>query len=235
MTMTTTSEIVQNDKKNKASIGHGEVRIRNHENPKRCTSIIKNVGETTPDSKEERRRSMFGPLPDLIKSLRNILHPGDTDSEKVPSHAMHDKARISKVRFGSVEFRAYETVASLNPFVTSGPSVELGWKYIQSSQIDCEAYTTKQPPKTGRPDKDVPRLSPKERIIRLRNAGNTDADITSALESTDAQRLAREKSVKSYYFYRRIKRVSRKFYVILIPARFRRVSLGDKLNTAHMH
>mmetsp|Transcript_21941 Transcript_21941/g.27145 ORF Transcript_21941/g.27145 Transcript_21941/m.27145 type:complete len:235 (+) Transcript_21941:78-782(+) len=179
------------------------------------------------------RRSMLGG--GTFASLRNLFRSRKSMAGTEDGFVI-DQPRETKIRFSTVEIRDYSSMPSLNPAVTSGPAVGLGWDVVRSSSVDLETYESElKTPKTGKPEVDVPRLTPAQRVKRLRDAGMTDKDIVHAMTQSDSVRSLRQKTIKTYYFRRGIKRRLYRATVFFLPRRFVPAKLGVKLNMDKMN
>ena len=71
-------------------------------------------------------------LPTRLDSLRRLSLSAQGPQPSGETFARHSKRTIPRsVSFDSVEIRCYERILDINPCTSSGPSVGLGWKYVQ--------------------------------------------------------------------------------------------------------
>lgn len=82
------------------------------------------------------------------------------------------------VDFGTVQVRHYERVLDVNPSTSSGPSVGLGWRYMQQLPVDLDSLPTKS---TDTYSLIIPRHV---REQMLRDSGYTSQDIAKAVRKS---------------------------------------------------
>lgn len=108
-----------------------------------------------------------------------------------------------KVSFGTVEFRNYSAMPSLNPSVSSGPAVQLGWDFSEEQLVDLDYYEECKikwlESHSKPPDVSIDlHLNDRVRLDRLRDAGYNVYEIADMIHQTNASRIEREQSLKQY-------------------------------------
>ena len=107
-------------------------------------------------------------------------------------------ANSKQIKFDAVEIREYPIILSNNPACQYGPSIEIGWEYvdiytadnaIRVSQYEMERFGKRRREKPGRPSKLY--LSQMRREALLREAGYADREVNNAIRDKKIARLRR--------------------------------------------
>lgn len=123
-----------------------------------------------------------------------------------------------KVSFGTIEFRNYAAMPSLNPSVTSGPAVQLGWNCNKEELLDLDYYENcrtewlESIKKTSDQVFNELRLNDLVRLERLRDAGYNFIDINNVINQTNELRIEREKSLKAYVRWTMMTKHLKRYY-----------------------
>jgi len=132
-----------------------------------------------------------------------------------------DYSSGQKVSFGTIEFRNYTAMPSLNPAVSSGPAVQLGWDFSQEQVVDLDYYEKcriEWLESNGKPrDMNDVHLNDRVRLDRLRDAGYNVYEIADMIRQTNALRIEREKSLKHYMRWKMTtKNIKRYFHKVSV-------------------
>jgi hypothetical protein len=109
------------------------------------------------------------------------------------SSKVHKKERATSVRFSDVTIREYERIIGDNPACTNGPSVSIGWKYMERSVILNEFEKTC---KTRRRLRQLT-LTRKQREEILKSWGFTSTQISDATRQGNKARLQRRQTTNN--------------------------------------
>lgn len=110
-----------------------------------------------------------------------------------------------QIKFNTVEIREFPIVLSNNPSCHYGPSIELGWEYIISSnstdgaidisQYEMEREGKRRREKAGRPSKLY--LSQVRREEMLASAGYSTKEVKTAVK--DKKKARRQRSLSKFF------------------------------------
>jgi hypothetical protein len=103
----------------------------------------------------------------------------------------NDIEEQSKVSFSHIEMRDYEIKMGNNPSCTSGPPLELGWRYNKVSPITIDTYEETRGPRRDRTEMMVPSHYRKEKLMEF---GYTSRDINEMLERLTLEKKKMNKS-----------------------------------------
>mmetsp|Transcript_9666 Transcript_9666/g.15502 ORF Transcript_9666/g.15502 Transcript_9666/m.15502 type:complete len:452 (-) Transcript_9666:283-1638(-) len=125
------------------------------------------------------------PIPAMISLSSSEV----TDSEKEP--------RKTKVSFHEVQVRNYKSVLTVNPAVTSGPAIGLGWKYdsSQDEKYSLDEYENVRK-SGGRGSRDII-LSRIERESMLLDLGYSQKDIADSIRKTIRLKNQRKQTIQN--------------------------------------
>ena len=135
----------------------------------------------------------------------------------LPSEGVQHKRSVC---FSTLQIRSYERVLEMHPCTKSGPSVGLGWKYVQEESIPIQ--TNLSSTETNRNNATASfKLSVEERKEILKNLGYSEKEIAKAvgkIEKTKSQRLQSSgvKAKQTSWFGYSIKSEDLAFYSHLI-------------------
>jgi len=102
-----------------------------------------------------------------------------------------------RVKFGMIELREYEMVATDNPGVSRGVAVGLGWAYDEMGCITVEEFEMHHPPR--RQMKDM-RLSVRERMKLLSASGYTQREMQKYAKAATVAKRKRRKTLDRLKF-----------------------------------
>jgi hypothetical protein len=153
----------------------------------RCPKVIVHNSEAAPFAPEEGKWD---------EELCPTINKGS--SQTVQSHDSHDTSescsraavsfitdaagsiiatKVSGVKFDSVEVRYYERILDINPSVTSGAAIGIGWRYKQGGRLSVDDWELHRTGARHSSDLVLPRHV-REGI--LKNLGYTQMDIAEA-------------------------------------------------------
>ena len=148
----------------------------------RRTSVSAGEGKWLVKDNVKRRKSSIG-KPKETTTLNNIEGPGKSSIFTKQKRQIRNSER--KVHFTTVSVRHYPIILGNNPFVTSGPSLELAWEYESSMNemnIPLDSYEAFHAP-IRRSEWDLA-LSRGERESQLLESGCTREEIAMAIRET---------------------------------------------------
>lgn len=142
-------------------------------------------------------------LPKAIQSLN--VHPTSpsTNSLKSCFHISDDGSVASSslkksVSFHTLTIREYSQIPDINPSVSSGPPIGLGWDFEVLDAVEISKYEELRPPRRIRSELNIPAsmrrtmlceefsLADVNRVTKLSNLGRNQRRSTSALQEIEA-------------------------------------------------
>ena len=149
----------------------------------RRTSVSAGEGKWLVKDNVKRRKSSLGTSHETTSQNNNIEGGKSSIFTKQKRQIRNSKR---KVHFSTVSVRHYPIILGNNPFVTSGPSLELAWEYVSSLDevnIPLDSYEAFHAP-IRRSEWDLA-LSRGERESQLLESGYTREEIATAIRETN--------------------------------------------------
>lgn len=110
-----------------------------------------------------------------------------------PSMPKRNNVASRSVSFDSVEIREYDRVVDVNPSVTSGVAVGIGWNYELGLVCDLEEFESMRPPRRSKVEFQLPAKT-RERMLR-EEAGYSKAELMQALRQINFSKTRRRASI----------------------------------------
>jgi hypothetical protein len=102
------------------------------------------------------------------------------------------KAKVS-VSFTHVQIRHYERIMSDNPASAAGPSIGIGWKFVEADPVCVDTFEKRERPRAqGRADL---QLSKASRLKLVRALGYTDREIAANVRNLNKSRSNRKQTI----------------------------------------
>eukprot|EP00541_Cyclophora_tenuis_P005529 CAMPEP_0116569110 /NCGR_PEP_ID=MMETSP0397-20121206/16104_1 /TAXON_ID=216820 /ORGANISM="Cyclophora tenuis, Strain ECT3854" /LENGTH=459 /DNA_ID=CAMNT_0004096623 /DNA_START=87 /DNA_END=1466 /DNA_ORIENTATION=+ len=164
-----------------------------------------NLSRTTSDGKKKIgpvekapfTRAVPGPEGMLQETAppRTALNPHKQGQIQHKPHSIikrhHQKAK-GRVSFGDVRLRVYERVLGVNPSCTSGPPLDLGWRYQIERRCPVDFYEANKP--TPRSPSELV-ICREERELILLSLGYTRRQLANAVRMTIRSKNQRRQTV----------------------------------------
>lgn len=152
-----------------------------------------NSNFSSPEAEKEEKSSSTPP-PANNKSIV------PTTTEKTASGTTRKKNKKKKkrktaVNFTTVHIRQYERILCENPAVSSGPSIGIGWRYVENEPLSVREYEKSRGPLRRLPSEFL--LSRPVRDDLVRYLGYTDREIASTLRSLNKAKFKRRQTTNN--------------------------------------
>ena len=124
--------------------------------------------------------------------------PNEEASSCDPEQRQSSKALTRGVSFDSVHIREYSRCLDVHPATTSGPSLSIGWDFVETQPISVETYENSRPPRRAAHQMQMPGTM-RESIIKE----HTDAssrEIQQAVTEVQQSRNQRQLTVAMQEF-----------------------------------
>ncbi|KAL3924886.1 MAG: hypothetical protein SGILL_000766 [Bacillariaceae sp.] len=112
----------------------------------------------------------------------------------VPIKPTVEKEELLKVSFDTVDVRYYERILDLNPAVTNGAAIGIGWRYKRGGSHAVEDWESKRGPIRDASELVLPRHV---RESLLKDLGYTQQDIATAVRSIFKAKNKRKQTVQN--------------------------------------
>lgn len=134
-------------------------------------------------------------------SLKSCFHSSDDDS------AASSGVKKS-VSFNTLTIREYSQIPDINPSVSSGPPIGLGWDFEVLGSVDISKYEELRPPRRIRSELNIPAamrqkmlredfsLADVNRATKLSNVGRSQRRSTSALQEMEGTQIFMESATR---------------------------------------
>jgi hypothetical protein len=119
------------------------------------------------------------------ESLQDPLAISQSDEETC------DVPQKKRVSFHSIQIREHSRDVDVNPSVSSGPAVGLGWEYQDHPSYDLITFEDCRPPRRSRSEFQLPR-NIREQL--LQDHGVSKSEISSAIRSINVAKRQRQAS-----------------------------------------
>lgn len=117
-----------------------------------------------------------------------------TNQNQLPDGSQ-EKGKDKKVSFANVQIRYYERMLDINPSVTAGPAIGIGWRYKKGGKVTIDEWEMSKGNNLSR-SKDL--LLPKHvRESMLKEAGFTQRDIAEAVRIIIKAKNKRKQTVQN--------------------------------------
>jgi hypothetical protein len=156
----------------------------------------------SPLPKQKNRVVIVSPLPTGFPVAPDEASSHNSESaliETVPDSVKKSETILkSKVSFDKVQIRSYRYILTINPAVTSGPSIGLGWEFDskKDEQFSVEDFEASKEFDTSRTSKDM-MLSRQERENLLLSLGYSRKEIASMVRQTIRLKHQRKVTVQN--------------------------------------
>mmetsp|Transcript_25983 Transcript_25983/g.29728 ORF Transcript_25983/g.29728 Transcript_25983/m.29728 type:complete len:207 (+) Transcript_25983:90-710(+) len=139
-----------------------------------------NIAETVILDASDNSQTRFARQSNLKSSLRRVCSPSNT--------------RRNSVKFDSVDIREHERFLDLNPSVSSGPAIGLGWEYNDLPTFKLNTFERNHPPRRTKIEFQIPRHIREE---MLREFGFSRGELAAAVKAINISKRQRQASVAS--------------------------------------
>lgn len=106
---------------------------------------------------------------------------------------VENETGATRVQFQQLQIREYKTLAEINPGVSKGPALGIGWEFRPLDTLSVDEYESTRQPRLKLKEM---KLSQDERIRRLKSQGMSVREIKETVRKTNAARAKRKKTLE---------------------------------------
>lgn len=182
---------------------NNEILSSDSEEDEENSSVLSDISGLTgvfEDYPSERRQKKSAPPPtgdteSILGSAYGTLATTSTASKR---RKQKNKIVSYSVHFAKVEVRQYERIMTDNPSSTGGPSIGIGWDYVEQKPVHIDDYEVKRSSKRHRRMRKgdlILNRSRREKLIR--SLGYSERDIAANVRELNKLRSQRRQTVNN--------------------------------------
>lgn len=126
--------------------------------------------------------------------LQSAVHSATTLSS-AQKKAKAKRAVSYSVNFASVSVRQYERIMCDNPASTAGPSIGIGWNYVEKKPLPVDEYHERRKSAPRRPNEMLLNRAKREKMLRA--LGYSESDMAACVRHLNKLRAQRRQTVNN--------------------------------------